>query len=177
MEKNNLTRKGYILLNILEIYIPAIMFIVLFISFILGIFFRYVLRNPQSWTFEISSISYLAVGVLSWGIAHRTDENVVFDMLYEKVSSKTQCGLRIFINLVVTIVSGVLIYPSIKYLLGMIGLTAQVINIPRFIIFIPFTISFTVATLRSCFRMLLDLKSFVSKDYVQKYGKTGGDME
>ena len=164
------------LLDLLEIHLPSIIFILLFLSFLIGIFARYILKNPQSWTFEFSSICYLAVGILSWGIAHRTDEHVVFDMLYEKLSSKAQCILRIISNIVMAVTAALLIYPSITYMQGMAGLTAQIIKIPRYIIFLPFTISFTVAFVRSAYRAITDIRSFVKKNYVQQYGK-GGNAE
>ena len=162
---------GKTLLNILEIYIPAVMFMVLFVCFLIGIVFRYVLDNPQSWTFELSSICYLAVGVLSWGIAHRTDDNVVFDMLYVKLSPKMQCILRMVTNLLIAAVAAVLVWPSIEYIQEMKGLTAQTMPIPRGLIFVPFTVSFVSAAIRSTYRLVMDILAFKNKDYTQNYGK------
>ena len=105
MKKVNWHSLGKLLKNIVEIYIPAIFFLTLFVSFLIGIIFRYVFDNPQSWTFELSSICYLAVAVLAWGIAHRTDGNVVFDMLYNRLSAKTQCILRIITNFATAVVA------------------------------------------------------------------------
>lgn len=162
---------GKVIEDLLEIYIPVLMFLTLFVCFLLGIFFRYVLNNPQSWTFELSTICYLAVGVLSWGIAHRTDDLVVFDMLYNKLSPQIQCILRIVNNLIIAVVAAMLIVPSIRFLEGLSGLKAQTMDIPRFMIFVPFTISFCAATLRSAYRTVLDILSFKNKDYTQYYGK------
>jgi len=162
---------GKLLENILELVIPASMFAVLFISFVLGVFFRYVLKNPQSWTFELSSICYLSVGVLSWGISHRTDDHVVFDMFYTKVSTKMQCLFRILSNLLIVFIALMLIVPSITYLQAMVGLKTEIMKIPRVIVFAPFTISFIVAVIRSTYRLILDIISFARKDYTQVYNK------
>lgn len=172
MNKNRkLAAVGKILLDVLEIYIPVLMFLTLFVCFLLGIVFRYVFKNPQSWTFEISSICYLAVGVLSWGIAHRTDDNVVFDMLYNKLSPKSKCILRVVNNLLIAVVAALLIVPSIKYVQSMAGLTAQTMPIPRGLIFVPFTVSFISAMVRSIHRLVLDILAIKHGDYLQKYGK------
>ena len=171
MKKNNLKKIGKVLLDVIEIYIPAVLFLVLFLCFLLGIFFRYVLKNPQSWTFELSTICYLAVGVLSWGIAHRNDDNVVFDMLYNKLSLKTQCIFRIVGNLVIVLTAIVLIKPSIDYIQSMQGMKAQTMPIPRGIIFVPFTVSFVVATVRSTCRLVLDSMAIKNGAYTQSYGK------
>lgn len=171
MNKNKLKKAGRILLDVLEIYLPALMFLMLFACFIIGIVFRYVFKNPQSWSFELSSICYLAVGVLSWGIAHREDDNVVFDMFYIKLSPKAQCVLRIVTNVLISIVAAMMIMPSINYIQSMKGLTAQTMPIPRGLIFIPFTISFMTATVRSAYRSVLDIIALKNGDYTQKYGK------
>lgn len=169
--KKKITAVGKILLDVIEIYLPAVMLMVLFACFLIGIIARYVFKNPQSWTFEMSSICYLAVGVLSWGIAHRTDNNVVFDMLYNTVSEKTRCIFRIITNLLMAVVAGLIIWPSIVYVQSMEGLTAQTMPIPRGLIFVPFTISYVAATVRSIYRLVLDVLAFKNGDYIQKYGK------
>ena len=157
--------------NLIEIYIPSAAFIMLFVSFIIGIIWRYILKDPQSWTFEVSSICYLAVGILSWGIAHRTEEHIVFDMLYLKCSPAVQCVMRIISNLMISITSILLIAPSVSFMEGMKNLTTQIIHIPRYLVFLPFAISFFAAFLRSGYRCALDIYAFYLKDYKQLYGK------
>lgn len=171
MNKKSIKKAAKILLDILEIHIPSILFLVLFACFLLGIFFRYVLRNPQSWTFELSTICYLAVGVLSWGVAHRTDENVMFDMLYLKLSPKTQCIMRLISNVLITVTAALLIEPSFTFMMSMAGLKAQTMPIPRGLIFLPFMISFVMASARSLYRLVLDILALKNKDYSQNYGK------
>ena len=171
MNKDKLKKIGKKLLNVLEIDIPAILFLILFVCFLLGIVFRYILKDPRSWTFELSTICYLAVGVLSWGIAHRTDDNVVFDMLYNKLRPKTQCILRIITNVLIAVTAALLIMPSIEYIKSMEGLSAQTMPIPRGVIFVPFTVSFVMATIRSVCRLVLDVLALKNGDYAQKYGK------
>lgn len=168
---NLLKKVGKFLLNMLEVYIPTIMFLVLFVCFLIGILFRYVFENPQSWTFELSSICYLAVGVLSWGLVHRGEENVVFDMLYIRMPAKIQCIMRLIGNLCITVVAAMLIMPSIEYIKSMEGLTAQTLPIPRGLIFVPFAVSFTAAAIRGAHRLVLEILALKNGDYSQKYGK------
>ena len=136
-----------------------------------GYFFRYVLNAPQSWTFELSTICYLAVGVLSWGIAHRTDENVVFDMLYNTMSPKVKCIMRMISNFLITVTAALLIVPAVNYIMSMAGLQAQTLPIPRGVIFVPFAVSFVMAMARSLYRLVLDVVAFRNGDYAQSYGK------
>ena len=167
--KNQWKKMGKFLLDLLEIYIPVSLFLVLFVCFLLGILFRYFLKAPQSWTFELSSICYLAVGILSWGVCQRSEEHIVFDMLYNKVSEKTQCLIRVVNNLVIALVALLLIVPSINYLQSLQGLKAQTLPIPRFLIFVPFTISFVSAALRSGYRFVIDLRGYLKHEYKVQY--------
>ena len=171
MNSKKVTKAAKIMLDIVDIYIPSVLFLVLFACFLLGIFFRYALNAPQSWTFELSTICYLAVGVLSWGIAHRTDENVVFDMLYNNMSPKVKCIMRMISNFLIMVTAALLIAPSVTYIMSMAGLRAQTLPIPRSVIFVPFTVSFVMATARSLCRLVLDVLAFRNGDYLQSYGK------
>lgn len=144
--------------DILEIYIPAIMFMTLFITFVLGVVFRYVIKNPQSWTYELSSIAFLWVGILGWGLTHRENENVVFEMLYERCSERVQTFFRILSNLLIAITAGILIVPSITYLVDMLELSTQILKIPRYLVFLPFAVSFIIAFIRSTYRLIPDIK-------------------
>lgn len=172
MTKQILKKIGKVALDILEFYIPAFFFIVLFVCFLLGIFFRYVLKDPQTWTFELSTVCYLSVGILSWGIAHRTDEHVVFDMLYNKLSPKVQCVLRVISNLVIAVTAALLIEPSISYIQSLMNVSAQTLPIPRGLIFTPFTISYIVAVVRSTCRLIQDAIALCKGSYKQTYGST-----
>jgi len=170
--KNKLVKTGKFLLDVLEIHLPSLLFMTLFICFLIGIVCRYILKDPQAWTFEMSTICYLWVAVLSWGIAHRMDDNVVFDMLYNKLSPTVQCLLRLISNLLIAVTAAVLIGPSLEYLESLFGLTTQTIKLPRFLVFVPFTVSFISATVRSIYNFVLDICSIKDKTYKQKYGKT-----
>lgn len=160
---------GKVLRDILEILTPVILFVVLFLAFLLGVWYRYFLKDPRSWTFEVSTICYLAVGVLSWGLAHREGSDVVFEMFYERLLPSTRCVLRIVGNALTAVVAISLIWPSITYMQSMAGLVTQIIEIPRFIVFLPFTISFVSAAVRNTYYVYLDIQSFRNRDYEQKY--------
>ncbi len=59
----------------------------MFIVFLLNIFFRYVLKNPQNWTFEFSVNAFVIVGLLGACVAYRLEDHVVFDLVYTTAES------------------------------------------------------------------------------------------
>lgn len=170
-KKNRIRRLGNILLNIIEIYIPAIMLICLFVCFIVGIIFRYLLKDPQSWTFEMSSISFLQLAILSACFVQRRDEHIVFDMVYERRSKKVQCIMRIIGGVLVCITATLLIPPSVKYASSMIGLKTQILKWPRWCVFACFPIMFTILDIRALFRLICDCKAMVKQTYEKAYPK------
>ena len=59
----------------------------MFVVFLINIFTRYVLRNPQNWTFEFSVNSFVIVGLLGACAAYRLEDHVVFDLVYTRLQS------------------------------------------------------------------------------------------
>jgi C4-dicarboxylate transporter, DctQ subunit len=72
---------------------------IMFATFIIQIFFRYVLNNPLGWTEEVIITTWL--WTVLWGAAFVLDESeeIRFDILYSSISERTR---RIF-----TIITGV----------------------------------------------------------------------
>ena len=157
--------------DIIEIIIPSILFWVLFISFLIGIFCRYILKDPVSWTFEMGNICFLSVGLISCGIAHRKNDHVVFDLIYEKMSPVWKCISRIIGNGAIVFTALVLVPATIKYLqtMQLQKLYTQVIGIPRALVFSPFLIMILLGLLRSGWRLFCDVKGLLTKNYGEQY--------
>lgn len=47
-------RTGSLLRDLVELYIPAASFVIMFLVFILQIFFRYIVRQPLQWAYEVT---------------------------------------------------------------------------------------------------------------------------
>ena len=163
-----------VLLDVIEIYIPSVAFIVLFIMFLLGIVFRYVFKNPQTWTFEISRISFLWTAILAGCIADRGENHVIFDMIYVKTSPKTQCIMRIISNLLVTVFITWLIPFTVQYLMKMNTQPTSILRLPMSLVYIPFLVLFLCSTVRALHRLILDIQAFRKKTYVQMYNRKEG---
>lgn len=160
------------LLDVIEIYIPAIMLICLFSAFIAGIVFRYILKDPQSWTFELSSISFLQIAILSACFVQREDEHIVFDMIYARRSKRVQCIMRIIGGVIVCLTASVLIPTSVSYVGTMLGLKTQIMKWPRWCVFVCFPVTFIIMDIRSFVRLVMDVRSFADKTYEKKYPGT-----
>ena len=88
-------KKGFrMVMDVIELYIPACWFVLLFVAFILQIVSRYLYNNPLVWPYELAQISYVWVITLGCCYAQRTDDNIVFSIVYEMVGEKVRLVFR-----------------------------------------------------------------------------------
>jgi TRAP-type C4-dicarboxylate transport system permease small subunit len=156
------------LADFIEVYLPIAVFVMLFIAFLINVFFRYVVKNPQNWTFELSVNAFVVVGLLGACAAYRKEDHVVFDLLYTRLNSKGQNILRIISYIIVIIFFLIAIPGSIRYLVKLPAVTS-IMRIPLRFIFVSFPILMISTVLRSAYRLVLDIKAFRNKTYVQVY--------
>ncbi len=154
--------------DIIEVHLPIAVFVMLFLAFLINVFFRYVVKNPQNWTFELSINAFLVVGLLGACAAYRTEDHVVFDLLYTRLDSKGQNILRMISYVIVIVVFSIAIPASIRYLLKLRAVTS-IMRIPLRFVFSSFPILMISTVLRSAYRLALDIKAFRNKTYVQRY--------
>lgn len=131
---------GKILLDIIEVYIPIAAFVIMFASFVLQVFFRYVVRSPLTWTYELCTITFLWAGMLGALNALRYDEHVVFGLVHDALSEKGKLICDIIAGILCIAVLAMLVPYTWKYLMQQSGRFPSVIKIPFSVIFAPFLI-------------------------------------
>jgi len=70
--------------------IAALAFAIMFISFLVQVFTRYVLNAPLAWTSEICSIAYLWIAFWGGGLIVRRQDQVRFDLIYQHLPPSRQ---------------------------------------------------------------------------------------
>ena len=73
-----LKRAGEILMYIMSTVIPGISFTIIFLTFMLTIISRYILKAPVAWSYEISILAYMWTMFFGVGRALKAGEHVVF---------------------------------------------------------------------------------------------------
>ncbi len=158
MEKrSNFKRSGSFILNFIEIYLPSVVFSLLFIVFMIQVFFRYFLV-PLTWPLEFTLIAFIWLTLFGACLAKRHSSHVVFTMIYDKVKPKTQTLMRIAGNLLLVISFGIALYPSYKYVAFMSFKKSDVLKIPMNIAFSPFICFLIIMIGRFIYDLLIDLK-------------------
>jgi C4-dicarboxylate transporter DctQ subunit len=156
------------IVDFIEVYLPIGVFILLFIVFLINIFFRYVLRNPQNWTFELSVNAFVIVGLLGACAAYRLEDHVVFDLVYTRRNPRGQNIMRMISYAIVIVFLAVALPSTLRSLLNNPAVTS-IMKIPDKLIFVSLPVMMISMIARSAYRLVLDIKAFRNKTYVQTY--------
>ena len=154
--------------DFVEVYLPIGVFVMLFLAFLTNVFCRYILKNPQNWTFELSVNAFVVVGLLGACAAYRKEDHVVFDLLYTRLDAKGQNILRMISYVTVIVLFFLALPQSIRYLVKLPAVTS-IMRIPLRFVFLPYPILLVSVILRSAYRLVLDIKAFRNKTYEQSY--------
>ncbi|MGB4407136.1 MAG: TRAP transporter small permease [Sphaerochaeta sp.] len=125
--------------DVMEIYIPFLSFIILFLTFILQVFFRYVVNHPLTWTQDAIVIGFCWTVILGACYTMRQKGHVQFTMLYEAYSPKVAAWARLAGNLLIVSTFILMIIPSFKYAFFLGFQKTPVLRVSYTWIFLPFT--------------------------------------
>ena len=154
--------------DFVEVHLPIAVFVMLFLAFLTNVIFRYILKNPQNWTFELSVNAFVIVGLLGACAAYRKEDHVVFDLLYTRLDAKGQNILRIISSVVEIVFFAIALPGSVRYLVRLPAVTS-IMRIPLRFVFLPYPILLISMVLRSAYRLVLDIRAFRNQSYVQTY--------
>ena len=109
---------GTFIRECVEMYIPMIAFIVLFVIFVFQVFMRYVMKNPQAWTAEVEQSCFLWLVLLGACYAQRVKGHVTFTLVYDSLKVKGKAITAMLGNILITFACLVTLIPSAKYIIG-----------------------------------------------------------
>ena len=154
-----LSRTGRFLVNVIEVYVPVITFVVLFISFMAQIVARYFFK-PLLWPEELSLMCFVWTALLGGIYAKREHGHVAFTMLYDSVKPHTQAWMRIIGNAMMLFSFVLAFYPSWRYVSFMGYKKSDVLLIPMNIVFMPFMVFLADMIVRVAIDIVVDVRSF-----------------
>jgi C4-dicarboxylate transporter, DctQ subunit len=124
--------------NVFEIVVPITAFVIMFITFILQVFFRYVVNHPLTWTQEIIVVGFTWTVLFGACYTMRNRSHVKFTMIYDKLKPKKAALFRMLGNIIIAGTFITLIIPSYNYSLFVGYQKTGVIRISYTFIFLPF---------------------------------------
>jgi TRAP-type C4-dicarboxylate transport system permease small subunit len=149
--------------DIIEIWLPVGMFLIMFLVFVLQIFMRYVVRQPITWAYEVTVVAFGYVVVLGAAAAIRYNRHVRFTLIYDALSEKLKLYSRIAGNALLTIIFFLSIIPSWNFITFMNFQKTSVLNISLSLVFLPFVYLVSVITLYTGIDLYKDIKLLIGK--------------
>lgn len=128
----------------ITIVIPSVAFSILFVTFCVQVFFRYVLNDPLPWAYEVTVIAYMWTIVLGACLAQRRDEHVKFTIVGDLFPKKVQLITNIIGNLIIAACLCMLVVPSIKYLIKIVYEKTTYLRLPTYWAKSPFILFIVV---------------------------------
>jgi TRAP-type C4-dicarboxylate transport system permease small subunit len=124
--------------DIIELYIPIISFLAMFIAFILQVFFRYVIRHPLTWSMEVIVVGFVWTVVFGACYTMRHRGHVKFTMLYDRLKPKPAAVIRLLGNIIIALTFISLVYATVNYALFIGFQKTAVFRISYTFVFMPF---------------------------------------
>ncbi len=163
--------------DIIEIYVPVIAFLVMFLTFIIQIVARYVFNYPFTWAYEVTVIGFSWTVILGACYAMRMRSHVVFTLIYDMLSKRKAAIIRFLGNVIIIITFSLLLLPSMSYVKFMNFQSTSVFKVKLSWIFAPFvyflfsTILYTIEEAIEDFKVIISSHKKKLKNDAYKEGE------
>lgn len=124
-------------MTVLSEGVPMVSFLVVFVTFMMTIFCRYVLRFAIPWSYEVSILGYMYCMFFGSGIALKRDEHVVFSLLYDKLSPLGQLICKVVYSAALIVLMAIIFVPCFNSLMASTMKTG-ILKMPYKFVFAPF---------------------------------------
>ena len=96
--------------------VSGLMFLLMFLTLTVGVFWRYVLDDPLLWTVNLGTIAFIWTVMVANGLPNWDDEHIQFDLVYNRMPPALQRWARIASNALIIVTFAIAIPGSISYL-------------------------------------------------------------
>jgi TRAP-type C4-dicarboxylate transport system permease small subunit len=176
-----LKKVALFLRDCIEVYVPILSFVAMFITFILQVFFRYVVNHPLTWAQDVIVIGFCWSVILGACYTMRQHSHVQFTMLYDHYSPKVAAIARLTGNLLIVFTFAAMLVPSIRYSFFLGFQKTPVLRVSFTSIFLPFCyflcsiIGYTIPILIEDWKVIRG-KLADSADHLKKMGIEEGQL-
>ena len=125
------------IMTVLSEGVPMVAFLVVFVTFMMTIFCRYVLRFAIPWSYEVSILGYMYCMFFGSGIALKRDEHVVFSLLYDKLPPLGKLICKLVYNAALVVLIAIVFTPCFKSLMASTMRTG-ILKMPYKVVCAPF---------------------------------------
>ena len=166
VERGSLIMKKFLnnIANFVEIYTPIICFMVMYLTFLLAVFYRYVMNDPISWSRELIKISFLWTALLGVSFTFETDSHVVFDLIYNLLNERKKNYLRLAGNIIILVSLILLIEPTISYFNFLKTTTTSIFRLRYDFVYSPFLVMLFMMIVRLFKKITKEFKTLMREN-------------
>ncbi len=150
-----------ILVDVVELYVPMLAFLAIFVCFMIQIVSRYFF-TPLMWPEELALLSFLWVALLGALYAKRHESLVVFTMVYDMLRPRGQTIMRIAGNLLLVAAFVISIKPSLDYVIFEGYKKSSVLLIPMDLVCSAYVIFLVDIAIRYTLDIVRDVRSLAA---------------
>lgn len=155
---NKLKKMAESIFDFLEVAIPTISLVVLFVTYIVVIIYRYIFKTSILWMSELSTFAYMWGAVFAASYGSRKNTNVSFTIVYDKLTEKMQRIIRIIGNTIISVIFFVLIRYTYESVSFMNIKKSPVLKIPFGYVFFPFLVFVILTLIHHFIDLISDIK-------------------
>jgi TRAP-type C4-dicarboxylate transport system permease small subunit len=135
--------------DLIEQGLGVLLLLVMFISVLTQIFFRYVLNSPLTWTEESSRYSFIWIVLLGAAFAVRKKEHVVMEVLVNRFPGPVRKTISFGMNVMILIALLYLLPVSLDFFMFIKGVSAPTLKISWGFLFFSAPLSIALMTIHT----------------------------
>ena len=163
MDKNKLAKCYHTVCDIVEVYLPSLIFVFMFLSYVVLIVYRYVFRASFDWLYELNTMSFVWCGIFAASYGSRSNTHVQFTILYDRMPEKVKLAMDIIANVAI-ITLFIAIFPKAIKNLAFQGVRkSSILKIPYNIVFLPFLCFVALTVLHHAILLGKNLRAMFGK--------------
>jgi TRAP-type C4-dicarboxylate transport system permease small subunit len=144
--------------DLIEQGLGVLILLVMFISVLLQIFFRYVLQSPLTWTEEASRYSFIWIVLLGAAFAVRKKEHVVMEVLVNRFPDHVRKKISFGMNVMVLIALLYLLPISWDFFMFIKGVSAPTLKISWGFLFFSAPLSIALMTIHTLISLIRPIR-------------------
>jgi TRAP-type C4-dicarboxylate transport system permease small subunit len=149
------------LLDVVELYVPMLAFLTIFVCFMIQIVSRYFF-TPLMWPEELALLSFLWVALLGALYAKRHESLVVFSMVYDALKPRGQAITRIAGNALLVAAFVISFKPTLDYVVFLSYKKSSVLLIPMNIVSSVYLVFLVFVAARYTVDIVRDVRALAS---------------
>ncbi len=150
------------LLDVVELYLPMLAFLTIYVCFMIQIISRYFF-TPLMWPEELALLSFIWACLLGALYAKRTDALVSFTLIYDRASDRGRAAMRIAGNVLLVAAFAISFKPSLDFVIFMGYKKSSVLYIPMNLVSSSYVVFLVDITIRYVIDIVKDIRLLASR--------------